>query len=572
MTTPRPPRVPRAPRTTQRAGRLRRDPAVTSPVHPTFHGLTVQGWFRLVFAALAVLAVAATVTVAQLLAEGRQVSADLDNRILPAQAQAYRLQSGLLNQETGVRGFALTSKADFLEPYTDGRAAEAQAAAKLRTLIGGNPQLVTDLTRLERAAAGWRSSYAIPLIALARNGPLTGNQTALLDRSRSSFDKLRALFNVQNAHLATAAAHDRARVNGIRTEDDWTFGIVVAAFVLAAVALMLALNRTVIRPLNRLRLAARRVVDGDFGHRIDIAGPSDLRVVSADVEAMRSELVTALEEARAAQADLDAQAAELIRSNAELEQFAYVASHDLQEPLRKVASFCQLLEKRYSDQLDDRGRQYIGFAVDGAKRLQVLINDLLTFSRVGRGNEVSVRLSLDGPLDDAIGALGAAIEESGTAIERPSRLPDVMGDATLLGMLWQNLLSNAIKFRSPDRKPVLRIICEPVTGAGSAVANDSGEMWQFCVEDNGIGIPGEFAEKVFVIFQRLHSRDAYPGTGIGLALCRRIVEHHGGQISVDAGRAEGTRICFTLPQIDETSQPGQPGADDPIPSAEGIPA
>ena len=543
------------------------------------------------FAVLAVLAVAAVVTVAQLLAEGRQVSGDLDNRILPAQAQAYRLQSALLDQETGVRGFALTSKADFLQPYTAGRATEAQAVARLRTLIGGNQQLSADLTRLERAAASWRGSYAAPLIALASNGPLASNQAAFLDRGRSSFDKLRTLFDAQNAHLAAAAAHDRARVSSIRTEDDWTFGIVVAVFLLAAAALLLVLNRTVVRPLSRLQVATRHVVDGEFGHRIDIAGPSDLRAVSADVEAMRSELVTALDEAKAAQADLDAQAAELMRSNAELEQFAYVASHDLQEPLRKVASFCQLLEKRYGGQLDERGRQYIGFAVDGAKRLQVLINDLLTFSRVGRGSEVSVRLSLDGPLDDAIGALGAAIEESGAAIERPSRLPDVIGDATLLGMLWQNLLSNAIKFRSPDRKPVLRITVgqdgsagsavagagpavasagSAVAGAGSAVAMEPDRMWRFCIEDNGIGIAPEFAEKVFVIFQRLHGRDAYPGTGIGLALCRRIVEHHGGQISVDTGQAEGTRICFTLPQI-ETAQPGQAG-DETTSSTEGIPA
>ncbi|HEY2579027.1 MAG TPA: ATP-binding protein [Streptosporangiaceae bacterium] len=352
------------------------------------------------------------------------------------------------------------------------------------------------------------------------------------------------------ATATVAAAHDSAPV---------TFGIVVAVFLLAAVALTLALNRTVVRPLTGLRVATRRVVDGDFGHRIEITGPSDLRAVSADVEAMRSELVTTLEEAKASQA-------ELMRSNAELEQFAYVASHDLQEPLRKVASFCQLLEKRYGGQLDERGLQYIGFAVDGAKRLQVLINDLLTFSRVGRGNEVSVRVALDGPLDDAIGALGAAIEESGMAIERPSRLPEVTGDATLLGMLWQNLLSNAVKFRSPDRKPVLRITAEQATG-------EPGGMWRFCVEDNGIGIPPEFAEKVFVIFQRLHGRDAYPGTGIGLALCRRIVEHHGGQISVNADQAEGTRICFTLPRI-ESAQPDQTGGDpaEPALSTEGSPA
>jgi signal transduction histidine kinase len=494
--------------------------------------LTVQGWFRVVFAVLAVLAVAAVVIVVSLLAAGRQASGDLENNILPAQAQAYRLQGALLDQETGVRGYAITGRKDFLQPYTAGLVTEAAAVRQLRQLIGGNRLLSADLARVEAAANSWRRLYARPLIALASRGPLGPRDLAMLDRSKASFDHLRALFATQNAHLAAAAARDSARVHRIRSVDNWVLALVVAAFVLAAAALMLILRRAVVQPLDRLRDATRQVVDGDFDHRIEVTGPADLRAVTSDVEAMRSELVAALEDARASQA-------ELLRSNAELEQFAYVASHDLQEPLRKVASFCQLLEKRYGDQLDERGRQYIDFAVDGAKRLQVLINDLLTFSRVGRADQIRVRLPLDAPLDAAITALQAAVEESGAVIERPGPLPEVLGDATLLTMLWQNLIGNGIKFRAPDRSPRIRI-----TASGP-----SEDMWQFCVEDNGIGIPPEFAEKVFIIFQRLHGRDAYPGTGIGLAICKRIVEHHGGQIHLDSGYTGGTRICFTLPRI-----------------------
>jgi signal transduction histidine kinase len=494
--------------------------------------LTVQGWFRVVFAVLAVLAVAAVAVVVSLLAAGRQASGDLENNILPAQAQAYRLQGALLDQETGVRGYAITSREDFLQPYTAGLVTEAAAVRQLRQMIGGNRQLSADLARVEAAADSWRRRHAQPLVALARRGPLGPRDLAMLDQSKASFDHLRMLFAAQNAHLAAAAARDSARVHRIRSVDNWVLALVVAAFVLAAAALMLILRRAVVQPLDRLRDSTRQVVDGDFDHRIEVTGPADLRAVTSDVEAMRSELVAALEEARASQA-------ELLRSNAELEQFAYVASHDLQEPLRKVASFCQLLEKRYGDQLDERGRQYIDFAVDGAKRLQVLINDLLTFSRVGRADQVRVRLPLDAPLDAAIAALQAAVEESGAVIERPGPLAEVLGDATLLTMLWQNLIGNGIKFRAPDRSPRIRI-----TASGP-----SEDMWQFCVEDNGIGIPPEFAEKVFVIFQRLHGRDAYPGTGIGLAICKRIVEHHGGQIHLDSGYTGGTRICFTLPRI-----------------------
>jgi len=547
----------RSTRPSGRPGLKARRPTLTArrPAGPPGRPvLSVQGWFRVVFAVLAVLAVAAVVAVVSLLAAGRQASGDLENDILPAQAQAYRLQGALLDQETGVRGFGITGSRDFLRPYAAGLATEAAAAARLHQLVGDDPQQAADLTRLQAAAESWRRSYARPLIARASHGPLGGKDLTLLDQSKRSFDHLRVLSTAQNAHLATAAARDSARVRRIRSIDNWVLAVVVAAFVLAAAALMLILRRAVVQPLGRLRDATRQVVDGDFDHRIEVTGPADLRAVASDVEAMRSELVAALEEARASQA-------ELLRSNAELEQFAYVASHDLQEPLRKVASFCQLLEKRYGDQLDERGRQYIDFAVDGAKRLQILINDLLTFSRVGRADQARVRLTLDAPLDTAITALQAAIEESSAVIERPGPLPEVLGDATLVAMLWQNLIGNGIKFRAPDRSPQIRI----------TASEPSEDMWQFCVEDNGIGIPHEFADKIFVIFQRLHARDAYPGTGIGLAICKRIVEHHGGQIHLDPGYTGGTRICFTLPRIGP-AEPDRAGenSDTASASTEGI--
>jgi signal transduction histidine kinase len=552
-----------------------------------FTSLTVQGWFRVVFALLAVLVIIAVVIIFGLLNQTRTVTNDLQNGILPAQAQAYRLQAALIDQETGVRGYGITGQADFLQPYTAGLATGRSAEAQLRTEIGHNRQLEADLSRLEQAADSWRRNYAVPLIALAQHGPLGGKDLNVLNASKSSFDHLRTLFAAQNVHLAAAAVADRASEGRVRDNNNLAFAIILVVFLLAATALTVVLHQAVVQPLNRLREASRRVVGGDYGHRIEPSGPTDLHAVANDVEEMRSELVTALQDARSAeevaarqagdlarqaddlarQADdlarqagnLDAQAAELRRSNAELEQFAYVASHDLQEPLRKVASFCQLLEKRYGDQLDERGVQYIDFAVDGAKRMQVLINDLLTFSRVGRAGDVSVRLRLDRPLDAAVAAVATAAEESGAVIERPFQLPEVMGDMTLLTMLWQNLLGNGIKFRSPGRAPVMRV----------TVSGPQAGLWRFCVEDNGIGIAPEFSDKIFVIFQRLHGRDDYPGTGIGLALCKRIVEYYGGTISLDEQYGEGTRICFTLPQIDGAApDEGVPGKT----STEGIPA
>jgi signal transduction histidine kinase len=541
--------------------------------------LTVQGWFRLVMMALAVLVVAAAVAITQLVGREQNVSSDLENSVLPAQAQAYRLQAALLDQETGVRGYGITGQSDFLQPYTKGLVTEASAAAEIKQEVGGNPRLLADVNRVERAAMAWRRSSALPLITLARHGPLGGKDLSLLNASKTSFDNLRHTFATQNADLAAQAVHDRATQGSTRNDNDLAFIIILVGFLIAAAALTVVLHRAVIRPLSRLRNASRHVADGDYSHRIEPSGPADLRAVALDVEAMRSELVLSLDDARAAQevaarqaADLDVQAEELIRSNAELEQFAYVASHDLQEPLRKVASFCQLLEKRYSDQLDERGLQYIHFAVDGAKRLQVLINDLLTFSRVGRSNRALVELALDEPLEVAIAALESAIEDSGAVIGRPTSLPQVVGDASLLTMLWQNLIGNGIKFRNPDLTPVVKITLadQPADGEGRPA------MWEFAVEDNGIGIPPEFSEKVFVIFQRLHAREAYPGTGIGLALCKRIVEFHGGEIRIDPEYIGGTRICFTLPQI-ATAEP-EPAGDisgtsrPSVESTEGIPA
>ncbi len=545
--------------------------------------LTVEGWFRVAGAVIAALVLAASLLVVELQAQTRQASDELSRAVLPAQAQAYRLQGALVDQETGVRGYGITGDARFLQPYTSGRAVEAAAAARLRALIGPRQPLAGDLRALEAAATSWRARYAIPLIQRARGGPLNGADLAQLTAGKRAFDGLRRISARQNAHLAAAAGADRARLSRARSVQDVTYAVILAAFVIVAIGLALLLHNAVGRPLRRLEAASHLVADGDYSHHIEPSGSADLWAVAAAVEAMRSGLVAALESSREAQdvaarqaADLDTQAAELRRSNAELEQFAYVASHDLQEPLRKVASFCQLLEKRYNSQLDERGLQYIAFAVDGAKRMQVLINDLLTFSRVGRAGDVRIPVRLDEPLDLALASLSTAIEESSAVIGRPGPLPEVAGDPTLLAMLWQNLVGNAIKFRAADRPPVIRI---------TAALQPDGR-WQTCVTDNGIGIPPEFAEKVFVIFQRLHGRGTYPGTGIGLALCKRIVEQHGGEMYLDTSYTGGTRICFTLPPApapepvpEPAAQPAVSGGPEPAAgpadaasSTEGIPA
>jgi light-regulated signal transduction histidine kinase (bacteriophytochrome) len=295
----------------------------------------------------------------------------------------------------------------------------------------------------------------------------------------------------------------------------------------------------VTRPLAALGAEAQTVASGAVDHRVHTSGPIEIVAVAADVEAMRRQLLGSL-------SDLSFKAAELERSNRELEQFAYVASHDLQEPLRKVASFCQMLESRYRGQLDERANQYIAFAVDGAKRMQVLINDLLAFSRVGQGGAPRTEVDLKEAARQAADALDATITDTDADVIIGD-LPVVSGDQTLLTQLLQNLVGNSIKFRRIDEHPVVHLTAERKDG-----------MWEFACEDNGIGIAPAYAERVFVIFQRLHPREAYPGTGIGLAMCRKIVDFHGGRIWVDTsqdGAASGTTIRWTLPADGQADDP-----------------
>ena len=370
---------------------------------------------------------------------------------------------------------------------------------------------------------------------------------ASIDEGKVLFDRLRALFTVQNDHLSEARAAGLAHLDEIRGWRDAVMIAMILTFVTTAVLLAVVMRNAVTRPLSGLAAACRRITEGNFGERIIPRGPSDIRAISADVEDMRQRIVDELEISRSARAALDEQADELRRSNAELEQFAYVASHDLQEPLRKVASFCQLLEKRYGDKLDERGIEYIGYAVDGAKRMQVLINDLLTFSRVGRLNATNAEVDLNAVVDAALSNLTTTVEETGAEIVLPAApLPNVDGDPTLLAMVWQNLIGNAVKFHRDGLAPHIAIECEEGTG-------EHAEKYLFTVTDNGIGIAEEFVDKVFVIFQRLHGRDSYTGTGIGLELCKKIIEHHGGTIWIDTSYTDGTRFNFTLPVIPTTA-------------------
>ena len=485
-------------------------------------------------AALGAVLIAAIVLGAVTLDSLSTSRAQVVDKIDPAAVHGAELYAAMLNQETGVRGYLLSAQPSFLAPYTTGVANQAAQVKALRPLLVGLPAAQRDLaTALSRISA-WRSGYAEPAIrgVAATGKPPSGANDVV---GKAAFDSVRAPLaafqSAVSAQRKTAVAHLNSSASALDS-----IGITIAvALLLVIIALGVGLRAAAITPLTRLAADARRVASGEFGHEVDPSGPREVHTLAVDVNRMRQRILAELSTVQVAKESLEARALDLERSNAELEQFAYVASHDLQEPLRKVASFCQLLQRRYIGQLDARADQYIEFAVDGAKRMQALIDDLLTFSRVGRIEREAALVSACSALSQARVNLTAEIRKSGAVIET-AELPSVRAEFSLLTSLFQNLISNAIKFRG-DRSPVITI----------AVARQDEGSWLFSVADNGIGIEPEYADRVFVIFQRLHDRATYAGTGIGLAMCRKIVEHYGGKIWLDTAYQDGARFCFTLP-------------------------
>lgn len=496
----------------------------------------------LVSAILAVVLAGVAVAAGLALAHQSSARSRVIDQADPARLEAQVLLAAYVDEETGVRGYVLTGRPSFLQPYADAVATVPGRRQRLAALVAGDPAAQRLLAATDAAAAAWVDDFAAPAIATTQAGSRAEASDAAQSAGKARFDTLRARFAALDGELL---ARRQGAVHALAGAADTVLVVLVVALGLLAAALVaasVALGAWVLRPLDALRRQVRRVASGELAATVVPAGPAELAALGADVEVMRRRIVDELHSVAAtygqladANARLEAANADLERSNVELEQFAYVASHDLQEPLRKVVGFTELLQRRYGGQLDERADQYIAFASDGAARMQVLINDLLAFSRVGRSTAGFDDVDLGDALAAAVAALATAIEESGATLVVPE-LPVVRGDRTLLVALWQNLLGNAIKFRA-EAPPRVEVTCE--AGAGS---------WELAVTDNGIGIEPRFAERVFVIFQRLHAKDRYGGTGIGLALCKKIVEHHGGSIWVDTDHpGPGTRIRLSLP-------------------------
>jgi signal transduction histidine kinase len=368
--------------------------------------------------------------------------------------------------------------------HTEVQAAEAESTREIATIRSGLPlgaEVATELHLVDTARA---TAAAI------------GDELALQIRI--------------SAADAQIAASDSNRIVIVASLLGTAFSLIVAVVVTLGISV----------PLRRLKASADRIAAGELvepapSHRRDEIG-SLARAMTTMVRT------------------LNKQAVELKRSNADLEQFAYIASHDLQEPLRMVSGFTGLLKRRYAGKLDADADEFIGFAIGGVNRMQELINDLLSYSRVGREDISAKPVDMQIVVDEALANLQTAIAER-SALVSSGRLPTVLANHSMLVRLFQNLVGNALKFCKAER-PIVRIEAE-----------QHGTEWVFSVADNGIGIDAQYRDRIFLIFQRLHKQGEYPGTGIGLAVCKRIVERNGGRIWLESEPGKGTTFFFTLP-------------------------
>jgi signal transduction histidine kinase len=427
--------------------------------------------------------------------------------------QLQELLASAMDIETGERGYVVTGDPAFLEPFNSGLKRLAPQVQGLRAAIVDTTLQYATLTELEETAKQLAQFDGQVVSFKANRDDAAALRAVTSGRGKQIMDRFRDL-------IATLGAEQREQLEQgdlqFQANLRWNMFVIISGSLVgfAAVGLAaVAINRS-LRSRTRMNLDLRRslAANTQMLDQLSVAGT------------------------------------ELSRSNLELEQFAYVASHDLQEPLRKVSSFAQLLAIRYTGKLDAEADDFIAFMVSGVQRMHALIQDLLIYSRLGRKGGSPAPVDCNVVLTDALANLHEAIAGTDAAITSES-LPTVLANELQLVQLFQNLIGNAIKFHGAER-PQIHIWAKP-----------DGPAWKFSVRDNGIGIDPHFAERIFVIFQRLHTREEYPGTGFGLALCKKIVERHGGRIWVESQLGQGSTFHFTFPR--SLGRPAAPSASAP---------
>ena len=447
---------------------------------------------------------------------------------------AALLEAGKLrdDEETGLRGYLLTRQKGFLEPYTAAQVELGPLGQRITALLVGDPG-ISSLTVQRIAYAHTWEAWAAGV--LKHPLPLGSAQfIAQQERGRALFDRYRFATTRITAALDRERQADLANSLNLLTRVNLIFGVLFAGALALGLFLGWRTIRAVTLPLDALGRSAQAIGNGDLSMPVSVGGAGEFIQLGKNMEWMRAQLADQARLGAEREMALEAGKHELERSNAELQQFAYIASHDLQEPLRTISSYLQLLSRRYQGKpLDESADQFIEFAVDGAKRMQNLIQDLLAYSRVGTMTRDVAPADCAALVTEVVATLHASITEKGALVVHEG-LPVVAASPDQLRQVFQNLIGNALKF-SPA-VPEVRISAQRQVG-----------QWLFTVRDNGIGLDPAHAERIFIIFQRLHTREEYAGTGIGLALCKKIVERHGGRIWVESHPGQGAAFHFTLP-------------------------
>lgn len=450
------------------------------------------------------------------------------------------VQSTVLDAETGQRGYLLTEDARFLQPYEDAVAQVDQRLQMLKELVADNPGETANWAEL-RDLVQTRLNILAEILNVqktkgaqaARSSLLAGTGRLAMERVRTKLNDMeqleRQLLSVRNGESETAY---------------WT--AVVAGTISTLLGLLLAIAGYILI-LRDIQIRNRAAADLQAANdRLEERVHERTQTISKMVETLRGEI-----EVRSAAEDAARHFAdELQRSNRELEQFAAVASHDLQEPLRKIQAFADRLQSHSHEQLGEKGQDYLDRILNSASRMRRLIDDLLAYSRVASKGLAFTTVNLNQIVREVIGDLEILLQQSGGAVEC-SGLAPVLADPVQMRQLFQNLLANSLKFHRPDIPPriIISSVKVPITQSSNG-ETEHGLHLQVTVRDNGIGFEPAYRERIFDLFQRLHGRDQYEGTGIGLAICKKIMERHGGTISAESTPGEGASFTLALPLVE----------------------
>jgi signal transduction histidine kinase len=448
------------------------------------------------------------------------------------------LETSLVNLENGVRGYVASGRERLLEPFRTARRTYPAQAERLAELVADDPRQQAAVREITEGIDDYVSLWALPLVGLADDRRDVAQSVLATGTGRARLEELRADLADLFAREREVAA-DRERGAERRSDLAVTLGLIGMALVaLVAIGMWFGLRRAVLRPVERVSAATRAVADGDLTVHVPADREDEIGTLARSFNDMTDALKRSREE-------LDERTRDLERSNDDLEQYAQMASHDLQAPLATIDLYLKLIQRRLPDASQEEIEGLLAGVGGSTERMRSLVRDLLQLARVGRGEPSREPLDAHSVLDQALEDLAGPITDKGADVVS-GPLPAVRGDRGQLCQLFQNLVGNAIKF-SDSGAP--RVVVTAAVEDGQA---------RFAVRDNGIGIDPKHAERIFQPFQRLHGEERYEGTGIGLAICQRIVAHHGGRIWAESRVGHGATFHFTLPLADEAPPPPVP--------------